>query len=400
MSQCVLAAAFASNHSSKNKADDTNEHEVNVRACSSTQHSHALVERGTNSKDAANRGPVQAFIAAVPKAELHIHLEGTLEPEMMLELAARNGLPPPYLSAEAARQAYQFKDLQSFLDLYYNGCAVLLTSQDFYDLAWAYFERAASENVKHIELFFDPQTHLERNVPFSTFLPGILDAVTTAKEKLGLNVRLIMCFLRHMSEESAIETLNQAKPFREHLLGVGLDSSEANRPPSLFKRVYGMAKALGLRLVAHAGEEGPAEYVWEAIKDLGVERVDHGIRSLEDTALVTHLEEQRIGITLCPLSNMRLKVFPDEATAARILGKFILETKLLVMLNSDDPAYFGGYLMDNYLFVQRILSLKVEQVARLAKNSFSASFLSDEERQHYHHKIDQVFSEYIKLVSK
>lgn len=329
---------------------------------------------------------VAELIQALPKAELHLHLEGTLEPELMFALAQRNGVALPYSSVEAVRAAYQFDDLQSFLDLYYQGMAVLQTKQDFYDLVWAYLERMAKENVRHVEVFFDPQAHTDRGVAFQTVMEGIYDALSAGEEKLGISYRLIMCFLRHLPESAALETLEQAKPFLTWITGVGLDSSEVGHPPQKFQRVFDQARALGLETVAHAGEEGPPDYIWQALDLLKVRRIDHGVRSLEDPALVERLVREQIPLTVCPLSNVKLKVFD---TLQQHTLKPLLDAGVCVTINSDDPAYFGGYMVANYLQTQQALDLTNLELVTLIKNGFTASFLSEDEVAHYHSLIDE-----------
>jgi adenosine deaminase len=316
------------------------------------------------------------MIERLPKAELHLHLEGTLEPEMLLALARRNGVQLRFGSVEEARAAYRFGNLQDFLDLYYEGMSVLLKEQDFYDLTWAYLERAKADNVVHAEVFFDPQGHTERGVPFEAVIAGIRRALEDAETRLGISSRLILCFLRHLDEASAERTLDAAMPYRAWITGVGLDSSERGHPPSKFARVFARARGLGLKLVAHAGEEGPADYVREALDILGVDRIDHGNRSLDDPRLVARLREAQIGLTLCPLSNLRLAVVKDldEHPLPRML-----EEGLLVTVNSDDPAYFGGYVNDNY----RAVTLSEAQQRLLAANSFRASFLPEAVKAHW-----------------
>ena len=317
-------------------------------------------------------------LAALPKAELHLHIEGTLEPEMMFALARRNGVSLPYASVDEVRRAYVFSDLQSFLDIYYAGCRVLLNEQDFYELTYAYLQRASLQGVRHAEIFFDPQTHTERGIAFETVITGIHRALQDGHRQLHLTSGLILCFLRHLSEEAAMRTLAEALPFTEWLLGVGLDSSEAGHPPSKFQRVYHQARGVGLRAVAHAGEEGPAEYIWEALDLLGAERIDHGVRALDDDRLVGRLLEQPTPLTVCPLSNVRLRVFP--ALRQHNL-KRMLERGLLVTINSDDPAYFGGYVLDNFRETTEALGLTQADLLTLARNSFRASFLPEAEKR-------------------
>ncbi len=313
------------------------------------------------------------FIQSLPKAELHLHIEGTLEPELMLTLAERNGISLPYDSVEALRAAYDFGSLQDFLDLYYQGMGVLQGEQDFYDLTWAYLEKAAAENVRHAEIFFDPQGHTERGVAFATVIDGIHRALADAEAGLGLTSRLILCFLRHLDEDSALATLEEALPYKERIAGVGLDSSELGHPPEKFARAFARSRAEGFRLVAHAGEEGPADYVSGALDALKVERIDHGVRCLEDPALVERLVAARVPLTVCPLSNLRLCVVEDMAEHPL---RRMMQLGLFVTVNSDDPAYFGGYVNENYAAVQDALGLGRDDLAALARNSFEASFLA------------------------
>ncbi|MEV7980564.1 adenosine deaminase [Streptomyces sp. NPDC086519] len=312
----------------------------------------------------------------LPKAELHLHIEGTLEPELAFLLAARNGVELPYADIEALRKAYQFEDLQSFLNLYYELMVVLCTEQDFDDLADAYLARAAAQGVRHAEIFFDPQAHLARGVTMGTVVEGLWRALGRSAESHGISTRLIMCFLRDESAESAMATLEAAKPYLDRITGVGLDSAEVGHPPVKFREVYEAAAALGLRRVAHAGEEGPPEYITEALDLLGVERVDHGLRCMEDPELVARLVRERVPLTLCPLSNVRLRAV--DVLAEHPLPAMI-DAGLLCTVNSDDPAYFGGYVADNYHAVRDALGLSREQMRELARNSFLASFLEDDE---------------------
>jgi len=321
---------------------------------------------------------LRRFARDVPKAELHLHVEGTLEPELMFELARRNGVSLPYDSVEAVRRAYVFSNLQSFLDIYYAGCCVLLKEQDFYDLTWAYLTRAAAQGVRHAEIFFDPQTHTDRGVPFETVVTGIHRALEDGRARLNITSGLILCFLRHLSEEAARRTLDEALPYRDWILAVGLDSSEVGHPPGKFKNVYARAREAGLLAVAHAGEEGPPEYVWEALDVLKVRRIDHGVRSVEDERLVEHLVQEQIPLTVCPLSNVKLRVFPNLESHNL---KQLLDRGLLVTVNSDDPAYFGGYVADNFGASAAALGLSREQLLTLARNSFVASFLSDQQKR-------------------
>ncbi|MXX70035.1 MAG: adenosine deaminase [Gemmatimonadales bacterium] len=313
---------------------------------------------------------VNEVIRSTPKAELHIHVEGSLEPGMMFDLARRNGVSLPYRDVEEVRRAYSFGNLQEFLDLYYEGMNVLRTEEDFFELADAYLRRAAADNVVHVEMFFDPQAHTGRDVPLATLMDGLERAIVRSRER-GVSVSLILCFLRHLTEREAFETLEAAEPWRDRLLGVGLDSSEVGHPPSKFARVFEAARDMGLRLVAHAGEEGPPEYVWEALDILGVERIDHGNQALEDDALVARLRDDRIPLTVCPLSNLELRVV-DDLAAHPI--KRMLDLGLLATVNSDDPAYFGGYINENFRRVAEAVDLTADDIRTLARNSFEASF--------------------------
>jgi adenosine deaminase len=312
------------------------------------------------------------LLRQMPKAELHIHIEGSLEPELIFALAQRNRIALPYASVEDLRQAYAFTNLQSFLDIYYAGASVLITEQDFYDMARAYLVRAAADNVVHTELFFDPQTHTARGVAMGTVINGLHRACADAQKDLGVSAALILCFLRHLSEEEAFETLEQALPYRDKFIGVGLDSSELGHPPEKFARVFARCRALGLHLVAHAGEEGPPAYVWAALDVLKVERIDHGVQSVKDPALMRRLAEDRIALTVCPLSNQKLCVFPDLAD--HNLGQ-LLDAGLAATVNSDDPAYFGGYMNDNFVQTFAATGLTAQQAYQLAANSFEASFI-------------------------
>ncbi|HSK99715.1 MAG TPA: adenosine deaminase [Rubrobacteraceae bacterium] len=317
---------------------------------------------------------VDTFLKRLPKAELHMHLEGSLEPEMMFEIAQRNGVSLKYASVEEVRRAYDFTDLQSFLDVYYEATRVLLYERDFYDLTWAYLERASSQGVRHAEIFFDPQAHTDRGVAFETAITGIRRALLDGERRLGTSSHLILCFLRHLSEEAAIETLRQALPYSEWIVGVGLDSSEVGHPPDDFRAVFEEAGKHGFRKVAHAGEEGPPEYIWQALDDLGAVRIDHGVRCMEDEKLVKRLREDRVPLTVCPLSNVKLRVFSSiEAHPV----KRMLDRDLCVTVNSDDPAYFGGYVADNFRAVRDGLGFTRDDFRRVAENSFQASFLDD-----------------------
>jgi adenosine deaminase len=328
-----------------------------------------------------------ALISAVPKAELHLHLEGTLEPELMVALAARNGVALRFGSVDAVRAAYRFANLQAFLDLYYEGMSVLRTEPDFYDLTWAYLTKARRQNVVHAELFFDPQAHTARGVPLATVIGGIRRALVDAEARLGMTSRLILCFLRHLDEADALATLEAALPFRDWLTGVGLDSSETGHPPRKFAAVFARARALGLRAVAHAGEEGPPAYIREALDVLQVERIDHGNRCLEDAALVERLIALQMPLTMCPLSNLKLKVVADMA--AHPLPE-MLARGLLVTVNADDPAYFGGYINENFDAVAATGRLDAHAVRQLARNSFAASFLDDADKARWIAEVDRV----------
>jgi adenosine deaminase len=328
------------------------------------------------------------LLRAMPKAELHIHIEGSLEPEMIFALARRNGVTLPYPSVEALRQAYAFTNLQSFLDIYYAGASVLLKEQDFYDMAWAYFEKAAQDAVVHAELFFDPQTHTSRGVPIEAVILGLSRACRDARDRLGISAALILCFLRHLSEEDAFATLEQALPWREHFIGVGLDSSEVGHPPQKFARVFKRCGELGLRRVAHAGEEGPPAYISAALDLLGAERIDHGVQSIHDRTLMERLARERVPLTVCPLSNIKLCVYPDlrQHTLAQLL-----EAGMVATVNSDDPAYFGGYINENFTQTFEALPLGVEHAYTLARNSLEASFLEASARAALIDRLDGFF---------
>lgn len=320
------------------------------------------------------------FLWNLPKAELHLHIEGTLEPEFMFELARRNQLALPYDSVEAVRRAYVFENLQSFLDIYYAGCRVLLAERDFYDLTVAYLARVAAERVRHVEIFFDPQTHTARGVSFQTVISGIHRALEDGRRRWEITSRLIMCFLRHLSADSAMETLRQAEPFTSWITAVGLDSSEVGHPPEKFRAVFDRARAAGFQAVAHAGEEGPPEYIWQALDLLKVSRIDHGVRCLEDPRLVERLVAERVPLTVCPLSNVKLRVF--RSMADHTLRR-LLDLGVRVTVNSDDPAYFGGYITENFEASQEALGLGREDVHALSRNAFEASFLPPEEQQRH-----------------
>lgn len=331
----------------------------------------------------------KTLIARLPKTELHMHIEGSLEPEMMFALAERNRVKLPYADVEAIREAYQFDCLQDFLDVYYQGMSVLQTPEDFHDLTWAYLERCDADNVVHSEIFFDPQGHTERGVAFGTAFEGIEAALKKGEAEFGITSRIIMCFLRHLDEDSAFETLRQAEPYLDRIVGVGLDSSEKGHPPTKFERVYAAAAERGLKLVAHAGEEGPPEYVWEAIDALGVDRIDHGNRSLEDDELVERLVGMQIPLTVCPQSNLRLAVVKDMADhpIRKMLG-----VGLKVCVNSDDPAYFGGYVNDNFNALIDAVDLQAEEIITLVRNGFEASFLPDDEKRRQLQRFEQTLA--------
>ena len=328
---------------------------------------------------------IEAFIASLPKAELHLHIEGSLEPELMFELAQRNNVAIPYDSVEAVRAAYDFSNLQDFLDIYYAGANVLLTARDFEDLTFAYFTRVAADNVRHAEIFFDPQTHTDRGVPFETVVEGIIAGMTRAESELSVTSGLILSFLRHLPEEAAFATLEMAKPYLDRFIGVGLDSSELGHPPSKFERVFAACRELGLKICAHAGEEGPPEYVHEALDLLKIDRMDHGNRAMEDEALVARLAAEQMTLTVCPLSNLKLCVVKDlkDHPIPNMLAK-----GLHVTLNSDDPSYFGGYVNDNYIQLAKAVGLTREQIIQMARNSFEGSFLPDEKKVQYLAEID------------
>jgi adenosine deaminase len=315
---------------------------------------------------------LSAFIQGLPKAELHLHIEGSLEPELMFALAARNGIALPFASVEAVRAAYDFSNLQDFLDIYYAGANVLQTQQDFHDLAMAYFQRAHADTVRHAEIFFDPQTHTDRGIGFDVVIEGLLSGMKQAKAELGITSKLILCFLRHLPESAAFETLAMADPWLDQIAGVGLDSSEQGHPPFKFARVFAAASAKGLKLVAHAGEEGPPAYVWEALDDLHIHRIDHGNRALEDQGLVQRIVSDGLTLTVCPLSNHKLCVVSDLKNHPL---KRMLDLGLKATVNSDDPAYFGGYVNANFIAVAKALSLSRADIVTLARNSFTGSFL-------------------------
>ena len=318
------------------------------------------------------------WLKELPKIELHLHIEGTLEPELLFKLAKRNSVQLPFNSIDEVKKAYQFSNLQDFLDIYYQGAEVLLLKQDFYDLTWAYLLMCKVQNVIHVEPFFDPQTHTSRGVPFETVVNGISEALADAKEKLGITSRLIMCFLRHLSEESAIETLKSSKQFSDAIYGVGLDSAEMGNPPEKFVNVFNQAKDMGYKLVAHAGEEGPASYIWSSLDVLNVQRIDHGIRAIDDPDLMLRLIETQMPLTICPLSNVKLRVF-DNMASHTILD--MLDLGVCVTVNSDDPSYFGGYMTENFLALYDSLGLTKDQATRLVKNSIDASFAEESRKK-------------------
>jgi adenine deaminase len=318
------------------------------------------------------------LLREIPKAELHIHIEGSLEPELMFEIAGRNGIALKYASVEEARKAYDFTDLQSFLDAYYEATRVLLHERDFYELTRAYLEKASAQGVRHAEIFFDPQAHTDRDVSFETVITGIRRALIDGERRLGISSHLILCFLRHLSAEEAMETLRQALPYRDWIVGVGLDSTEVGHPPTEFEAVFEEAGRHGFRKVAHAGEEGPPEYIWQTLDDLKTVRIDHGVRCMEDPRLVERLREEQVPLTVCPLSNVKLRVFPsiDQHPLKRMLGAGLCAT-----VNSDDPAYFGGYAADNFQAVRDGLSLTREDFRTVAENSFKASFIDEAQKK-------------------
>ena len=331
--------------------------------------------------------PVKSFIESMPKAELHLHIEGTLEPELMFELALRNRVHLPFDSPDEARRAYAFSDLQSFLDIYYQGSRVLLHDRDFFDLTWAYLRKAKEQNIRHTEVFFDPQAHTARGVPIGAVIEGIHHALANGERELGISSKLILCFLRDLSAEQAMQTLESALPYRDYVAGVGLDSSERGHPPEKFTKVFGRARDEGFFVVAHAGEEGPPEYVWQALDTLGVSRIDHGVRAIEDAALVERLRAERVPLTVCPLSNVKLRVF--DSIHKHNLPE-LLDADLIVTINSDDPAYFGGYINENFIAVQEAFNLTKGELATLARNSFEASFLAEDQRREVLRELDDL----------
>ena len=333
---------------------------------------------------------IEDFIKNIPKAELHLHIEGTFEPELMFEIACRNHISIKYKSVEELKKAYDFHNLQDFLDIYYAGAGVLLKEQDFYDLTWAYLKKVHAQNVIHTEIFFDPQTHTSRGIDISVVIHGIHSALEDAKNKLGMSSKLILSFLRHLNENSALKTLAAAVNYKNLITAVGLDSSEVGHPPSKFQKVFGQAGKEGFLTVAHAGEEGPAQYVWEALNLLKVSRIDHGNHSLDDENLIQELVNRKMPLTVCPLSNYKLKVVKDLHLHPL---KKMMDKGLLVTINSDDPAYFGGYIEENYLAMANALNLSKEDIYQLAKNSFDASFLSGEEKRLMIGEVDRFWKE-------
>ena len=333
---------------------------------------------------------MDAFIRALPKIELHLHIEGSLEPELMFELARRNRVEIPYKSAAEVRSAYQFSNLQSFLDIYYQGANVLIQEQDFYDLCWAYLLRCQQDNVLHTEIFFDPQTHTDRGIAFETVIAGLHRALEQGRKELGISSELILCFLRHLDEESALATLQQALPHRDKIIAVGLDSAEAGNPPQKFERAFATARDLGFLTVAHAGEEGPPCYIRNAISLLGVSRIDHGVRCVEDPELVQQLITTRMPLTVCPLSNIKLRVFEDMRQHNVVE---LLRQGLCVTLNSDDPAYFGGYMKDNVLALSAAHTMSREEIAQFSLNAIEASFTSGERKQQLVTSVEELINQ-------
>lgn len=339
----------------------------------------------------ANHVADEDFLRALPKAELHLHLEGSLEPELMFELAKRNNITLPYQTIDEVKAAYNFSNLQTFLDIYYQCADVLRTEQDFYDLTWAYLETSHEEGVIHVEPFFDPQTHTDRGIDIGVVFNGITRALKDGDEKLGISYGLILCFLRHLPEEAAFATLEQAKPYLDHIVGVGLDSSEVGHPPEKFKNVFKAALGLGLKTVAHAGEEGPAQYIIDAMDMLSVSRVDHGVRCTESEALIQRLANEDMPLTVCPQSNVRLKVY-EHMSEHPILE--LLEKGVMVTVNADDPSFFGGYLLKNYTELSEHLGMTRSQAASLAANSLLASFISDEAKQEYIEELEDMLAKW------
>jgi adenine deaminase len=337
--------------------------------------------------------PLDSLINQLPKCELHIHIEGSLEPELVFALARRNGIKLPYVSVEALRQAYQFRNLQDFLDIYYQSMSVLITEQDFYDLAYAYLECAHADNVRHVEMFFDPQGHTARGIAFETVIGGLHRAIVEAGKNLGIQASLIMCFLRHLDEADAERTLDSALAHKDKIIGVGLDSGEKGNPPSKFKHVFRRARDAGFFVTAHAGEEGPASYVWEALDVLGVARIDHGNHSLDDDVLVGRLAREQVPLTVCPLSNLRLKVVAD---LARHPLRRMMDRGLMVTVNSDDPAYFGGYVNQNYRAVSGALGLGREEIAAIVRNGIKASLMNGNDKDDVLAEVGRVLADVAK----
>lgn len=330
---------------------------------------------------------LQHFLTKIPKCELHLHIEGSFEPELMFEIAKRNGIKTKFTTIDELRKAYQFGNLQEFLDLYYEGAGALIHEQDFYDLTTAYFKRCAEDHVVHTEIFVDPQTHTARGIAMETVIHGVHRAMQDAEQTWGITSYLIVCFLRHLDEDAAMETYTQSLKFKDKIVGYGLDSSEVGHPPTKFARVFEKARAEGFQVVAHAGEEGPADYIWEALQVLNVSRIDHGVRCLEDEKLVKHLVDNNIPLTVCPLSNLKLQVVEkmEDHPLKRMLHK-----GLAVTINSDDPAYFGGYVNENYLQTALALDLSPEEIIQIAKNSFQASYLPAETKNEWMKTLDSM----------
>ena len=328
---------------------------------------------------------MNTLIRGIPKVELHLHIEGTLEPELMFDLEQRNHITLPYRSVEEVRNAYDFRDLQSFLDIYYQGTRVLRKERDFFDLTWAYLERVHEQNVRHAEIFFDPQVHATEGVSFETVVGGIQRALADGKSRLGISSGLIMCFLRDRSADEAMKTLEAALPFKDQIVGVGLDSAEVGNPPEKFLDIFTQARGEGFRVVAHAGEEGPPEYIWQAIDLLGAERIDHGVRAVEDKRLIERLRKDQIPLTVCPLSNVKLRVF-DKLDEHNL--KVLLDLGLRATVNSDDPAYFGGYIGDNFLEVADALHLAPEHIEQLVRNSIDGAFVDTSRKEELHQEVD------------
>ena len=334
---------------------------------------------------------IDNIISNMPKAELHLHIEGSLEPELMFQLAKKNNITLPFSSVKEIKDAYNFNNLQEFLDIYYQGADVLVTEQDFYDLTLAYLKKASEQNVKHVEFFFDPQTHTDRGISFETVFNGIYKATLEAERELGITSFIILSFLRHLSEEKAFETLEQSLPYKDKIIAIGLDSSELGNPPEKFERVYKKAKELGFKLVAHAGEEGPVDYIWSALNVLKIDRIDHGNASLKDADLVDYLVENKIALTTCPLSNLELKVV-DNLKNHPI--KKMLDKGIVATINSDDPSYFGGYINENFIETTKNLNLSISDLKQLSINSFEASFLNEEKKKYWIKEVDEYFNSF------